>query len=58
LEENEMISEIKASDAFEEGYNAAIDGLVPEDNPYPKGSEDHALWSKGFLAFEEEDIDA
>ncbi|WP_200892149.1 hypothetical protein [Methyloterricola oryzae] len=53
-----MISEIKASDAFEEGYNAAIDGLVPEDNPYPKGSEDHALWSKGFLAFEEEDIDA
>lgn len=53
-----MISEIKASDAFEEGYNAAIDGLLPESNPYPSGSEDFALWSKGFLAFEEEDIDA
>lgn len=53
-----MISEIKESDAFEEGYNAAIDGLVPENNPYPKGSDKFVQWSKGFLAFEEEDIDA
>lgn len=53
-----MNRDIKENDAFEEGYNAAIDGLTQADNPYPVASEDHSLWDKGFLAFEQDDSDA
>jgi ribosome modulation factor len=52
-----MSADIAENDPFEEGYNAAIDGLSETQNPYPIGSEEYASWDKGFRAFEEDDID-
>ena len=36
-----------SKDPFEEGGRAARE-LIPADaNPYPQGTEDHALWAEG-----------
>lgn len=34
-------------DPFAEGERAARENIPAEANPYPDGSDDHALWSAG-----------
>lgn len=36
------------SDPEVAGYEAAKSGVVNSDNPYPEGSNDHALWARGW----------
>jgi hypothetical protein len=35
------------SDPFNEGCRAAAEGIPAEANPYPAGSDKHALWHDG-----------
>jgi hypothetical protein len=35
------------SDPFDEGCRAATEGIPAEANPYPDGSDKHALWQDG-----------
>jgi hypothetical protein len=37
----------KDPDPFEEGERAARENIPAEANPYPDGSERHALWAAG-----------
>ncbi len=37
----------KQSDPFDEGCRAATEGIPAESNPYPAGSDKHALWHDG-----------
>lgn len=34
-------------DPFEQGQQAARENIPAEANPYPDGSEQHALWAAG-----------
>jgi hypothetical protein len=34
-------------DPFEEGQRAARENIPAESNPYPDGSQEHALWAAG-----------
>src|SRR5438105_15423373 len=34
-------------DPFDEGCRAAAEGIPAEANPYPQGSDKHALWQDG-----------
>jgi hypothetical protein len=34
-------------DPFDEGCRAAAEGIPAEANPYPAGTDKHALWSDG-----------
>jgi ribosome modulation factor len=40
-----------------EGYQAYFAGLSKSDNPYGMGTEEAALWQRGFKAGEKEDVD-
>jgi hypothetical protein len=35
-------------EGFQEGYDAYGDGVDPDDNPYPFGSEQHLSWAEGW----------
>lgn len=35
-------------DPFDEGSEAAAQGIPPEANPYPPGSDKYALWQDGY----------
>ena len=35
------------ADPFDEGCRAAAEGIPAEANPYPAGSDKHALWQDG-----------
>ncbi len=37
----------KRPDQFDEGCRAAAEGIPAESNPYPAGSDKHALWHDG-----------
>ncbi len=37
-------------DPFEQGERAARENIPAEANPYPDGSEQHALWAAGHEA--------
>jgi hypothetical protein len=37
----------KQPDPFDEGCRAAAEGIPAESNPYPAGSDKHALWHDG-----------
>ena len=37
----------KQPDPFDEGCRAAAEGIPAESNPYPDGSDKHALWHDG-----------
>ncbi|WP_271671015.1 hypothetical protein [Bradyrhizobium sp. CCBAU 51627] len=34
-------------DPFADGERAARENIPPEANPYPEGSNEHALWAAG-----------
>jgi hypothetical protein len=40
----------KDRDPFEEGTRAAAEGIPAEANPYPDGTDKHALWADGHEA--------
>jgi hypothetical protein len=41
----------KDPDPFEDGERAARENIPAEANPYPDGSEQHALWAAGHEKF-------
>ncbi len=46
-----------AQKAFEEGKQAALNGLQATGNPHPPGSEEHEHWQKGYEFVEKFDED-
>lgn len=43
-----------ATDLYEQGYQAFLDGKDLEDNPHPHGTDNHYAWRDGFLDAEME----
>ncbi len=43
----EAADQAKQPDPFDEGCRAAAEGIPAEANPYPDGSDKHALWQDG-----------
>ena len=51
------MSKDKKRPEIAEGYQAYFAGQSKKDNPYDMGTEEAALWQRGFKAGEKEDID-
>ena len=46
------------ANAFEEGYDAYWDGVDPDDNPHPSGTQQQCSWDQGWSQAQLEDSDA
>jgi hypothetical protein len=43
---------------FEEGVDAATDGVPASDNPYPAGTAENASWNDGYHSVVDQDEDS
>jgi hypothetical protein len=49
---------MSSDQAFETGYYGYSDGLYPDDNPYPRDTEQWLSWDEGWSQAQLEDEDA